>query len=60
MTLYLKIKRVNSEKGSWKCIEMISGLDRPLGIGRSIEEALEDYLQSYRKKNGFTPDYKWS
>ena len=60
MTLYLKIKRVNSDKGSWKCIEMISDLSACIGTGHSIEEALDDYLQSYHKKNGFTPDYKWS
>lgn len=59
--IQLKIKRTNSVFGSWKCEELGKvGLNDPMGVNRSIEEAIEDFLNCYKKLKGFTPNYKWS
>jgi len=58
--IQLKIKRTNTVLGSWKCEEMISDLSACIGLGKSIQEAINDYIEEYKLINGFTPDYKWS
>ena len=59
--IQLKLRRTNSIFGSWACEEL--GKDDfhdPIGIGHSIQEAIEDFEKTCLILIGVKPDYKWS
>ncbi len=66
--IQLKVRRTNNLYGTWACEELrvtnmkneVDKMDEPLGIGKCIEDAIEDFFKSCEKTVGCRPnDYKW-
>jgi len=59
--IQLKVRRSDSIMGKWACeeIKQNTDLNAPLGMGDSIQEAIEDFERSFTTLIGMKPDYKW-